>query len=57
MRRKPIELAEAPFLDVVTNLIGILIIIIMVTGTRTTETMADAAVDAGPVRQHFSLEH
>lgn len=46
MRRKHTELAEAPFLDVVTNLIGILIIIIMVTGTRTTETMADAAVDA-----------
>ena len=46
MRHKHTELAEAPFLDVVTNLIGILIIIIMVTGTRTTETMADAAVDA-----------
>lgn len=46
MRRKHTELAEAPFLDVVTNLIGILIIIIMVTGTRTTETMAEATVDA-----------
>ena len=46
MKKKTTEPAEAPFLDVVTNLIGILIIIIMVTGTRTTETMVDAAVDA-----------
>lgn len=46
MRRKTTEVAEAPFLDVVTNLIGILIIIIMVTGPRATGAMVEAAVDA-----------
>jgi hypothetical protein len=46
MRKKHTELAEAPFLDVVTNLIGILIIIIMVTGPRATDAMVDAVVEA-----------
>lgn len=46
MRRKTTEVAEAPFLDVVTNLIGILIIIIMVTGPRATDAIVEAVVKA-----------
>jgi hypothetical protein len=50
MTRSRPDLADAPgqdsFLDVVTNLVGILIIIIMVIGTRTTDAMVDASTAA-----------
>ena len=59
MTRKKPELARSPgqdsFLDVVTNLIGIMIIIIMVIGTRATDAMVDATAVVKPGDEQVDL--
>ena len=58
-RPKPEDISSAgqdSFLDVVTNIVGILIILVMVVGARVQKISLDAASQAPPAADHGALE-